>query len=357
MRAYELMIIFDGDVDDTAVNEHLANVSRLVEAGGGTVVEDRPLGSAPLRLRDQPQVGRHLRRPRDRRPRRRDLAEVERVLHLADEVVRHKIIRLPDARGRPPRPARRGGLGHGRVTQGELTMAPGNTVTLVGNCTRDPELRFTLERPGGRHLRPRGQPSLAEPPDQRVGRSRSRSSTSPAGSRWPRTWPSRSPRAAASSSPAASSSAPGRPRTATSARRSRSSPTRSARACAGPPLRSSATSAATASTAAAAVAAAAAAAARPAPRPERGPGRVRHGRGAVLMAKAAPKRGKNKDNARRSKKKISILDPGEGRVRRLQGRQPAPPVHVRPGQDPRPSRHRQRLPAAEGDRPGHQERP
>ena len=39
MRAYELMIIFDGDVEDTAVNEHLANVGRLIEAGGGTVVK------------------------------------------------------------------------------------------------------------------------------------------------------------------------------------------------------------------------------------------------------------------------------------------------------------------------------
>ena len=39
MRAYELMIIFDGDVEDTAVNEHLANVGRLIEAGGGTVAK------------------------------------------------------------------------------------------------------------------------------------------------------------------------------------------------------------------------------------------------------------------------------------------------------------------------------
>ena len=34
--------------------------------------------------------------------------------------------------------------------------------------------------------------------------------------------------------------------------------------------------------------------------------------------------------------------PRARRLRRLQGRQPAPPVHVRPGQDPRPPRHRQR---------------
>ena len=37
MRAYELMVIFDGDIDEAAVNEHLANVNRLIEADGGTV--------------------------------------------------------------------------------------------------------------------------------------------------------------------------------------------------------------------------------------------------------------------------------------------------------------------------------
>ena len=48
--------------------------------------------------------------------------------------------------------------------------------------------------------------------------------------------------------------------------------------------------------------------------------------------------------------------PGVGRLRRLEGRQPAAPVHVRPRQDPRPSRHRQQHPAAAADRRGGQER-
>ena len=37
MRAYELMIIFDGDVEDTAVNAMLAQLGTLVVAGGGEV--------------------------------------------------------------------------------------------------------------------------------------------------------------------------------------------------------------------------------------------------------------------------------------------------------------------------------
>ena len=44
-------------------------------------------------------------------------------------------------------------------------MAQGNNVTLAGNITRDPELRFTASD-GGRRLRPGGQPPLAEPADQ-----------------------------------------------------------------------------------------------------------------------------------------------------------------------------------------------
>ena len=63
------------------------------------------------------------------------LGELERHLRLADEVVRHKLLRLPDhgphAAAWSSRPAER-----------QATMAD-STVTLVGNLTRDPELRFT----------------------------------------------------------------------------------------------------------------------------------------------------------------------------------------------------------------------
>ena len=110
-----------------------------------------------------------------------------------------------------------------------------NTVTLVGNLTRDPELRFT---PAARPSPPSASPSTAATSRTASGRRRSRSSTSPPGASSARTPPRRSPRAPGSSSPAASSSARRRPRTARSAAWSRSSPTRSARACAGPPPRS-----------------------------------------------------------------------------------------------------------------------
>ena len=65
---------------------------------------------------------------------------------------------------------------------------------------------------------------------------------------------------------------------------------------------------------------------------------------------AKPVRTKNKDNARRAEEEGEPPAHRARRVRRLEGRQPAPPVHVRPGEDPRPSRHRQQHPAAGRDR-------
>ena len=48
-------------------------------------------------------------------------------------------------------------------------MPDGNTITLVGNVTRDPELRFTPTGQATATLRSRRQPPLAEPPDPGVG--------------------------------------------------------------------------------------------------------------------------------------------------------------------------------------------
>ena len=105
MRAYELMIIFDGDVEDTAVNEHLANVGRLIEAGGGTVVKTDRWGRRRFAYEiNHKWEGIYV--VLDISTEGRDLSETERVLHLADDVVRHKTIRLPDAEA-----TRRGLLG------------------------------------------------------------------------------------------------------------------------------------------------------------------------------------------------------------------------------------------------------
>jgi small subunit ribosomal protein S6 len=111
MRAYELMIIFDGEVDDTAVNEQLAAVGRLVEAGGGTVKKTDRWGRRRFAYEiNHKWEGIYV--VLEIATEGRDLSEVERVLHLADEVVRHKTIRLPEAEA-----TRRGLLGEAAPAQ------------------------------------------------------------------------------------------------------------------------------------------------------------------------------------------------------------------------------------------------
>ena len=77
------------------------------------------------------------------------VTDLDRVLVLADEVIRHKVIRLPDkVAGRsngneaPEAADELGRLSRSAHTK-EVTMPTDNTVVLVGNVTRDPELRFT----------------------------------------------------------------------------------------------------------------------------------------------------------------------------------------------------------------------
>lgn len=103
MRAYELMVILDASLEDDVLNAHVERLAEQLTARGATV------------------------RPPDRWGRRRlayeidhrtdgyyvvyefvggdGLDQFERSLRLADEVVRHKLLRLPD------REAARRGLG------------------------------------------------------------------------------------------------------------------------------------------------------------------------------------------------------------------------------------------------------
>ena len=95
MRADELMVIFDGDVEDTAVNAMLANVNTLVEAGGGNVKKTDRWGRRRFAYEiNHKWEGIYV--VLEISTEGRDLHEVERVLHIADEVVRHKVMRLPE---------------------------------------------------------------------------------------------------------------------------------------------------------------------------------------------------------------------------------------------------------------------
>lgn len=112
MRLYEVMVIFDTEVPDTAVNAVLERALEALRAHGGQPgrvdrwgrrqfayeVRHRHEGYyVVVEFTGQPEAA----------------AEIDRVLGLADEVLRHKVVRLPDqllrrragGAGRAARPA------------------------------------------------------------------------------------------------------------------------------------------------------------------------------------------------------------------------------------------------------------
>jgi small subunit ribosomal protein S6 len=95
VRAYELMIIVDQDVDDAVNKAVIARVQELVEADGGSTPTVDNWGrrrfAYPINHKNEGvYTVLEIVTPAT------NLDEVDRYLRLADEVVRHKLIRLPD---------------------------------------------------------------------------------------------------------------------------------------------------------------------------------------------------------------------------------------------------------------------
>lgn len=107
MRAYELMVIFDGDLEEAAFQAASAGVVAQLQAAGAQVPTTEVWGRRRFAYEiDHKHEGYYsvyeiLALPGS-------LDGVERSLRLADEVVRHKMIHLPDDEA-----ARRGLLGEG----------------------------------------------------------------------------------------------------------------------------------------------------------------------------------------------------------------------------------------------------
>lgn len=107
MRAYELMIIFDAGLDEAGVQAQLAKVNSGVETTGGQVATTDVWGLRRFAYEiDHKHEGIYV--VLEITSEARDLSGVERALRLADEVVRHKLIRLPDTEA-----TKRGLLGDG----------------------------------------------------------------------------------------------------------------------------------------------------------------------------------------------------------------------------------------------------
>jgi small subunit ribosomal protein S6 len=94
MRAYELMVIVNTELDDDAVDTQIRRIAELVTQRGGEIKSEDRWGRRRFAYEINHQhegyyvvfafVGGS------------ELDQVERALRLADEIVRHKLLRLPD---------------------------------------------------------------------------------------------------------------------------------------------------------------------------------------------------------------------------------------------------------------------
>ena len=97
MRAYELMVIIDGDVDDPKAQSYTKMVTdEIAKAGGSLHGKPDWWGKRPFAYPiNKKEAGYYL--VVECLAQGGALDELERQLRLADDIVRHKLIRLPDA--------------------------------------------------------------------------------------------------------------------------------------------------------------------------------------------------------------------------------------------------------------------
>jgi len=95
VRAYELMVIFESGLDDLAVDEQVKAVAAQIATRGATVASADRWGRRRFAYEiDHRTEGYYV--VWEITSDGADLEALERYLRLADEVVRHKLVRLPD---------------------------------------------------------------------------------------------------------------------------------------------------------------------------------------------------------------------------------------------------------------------
>lgn len=104
MRPYEVMIIFDPSLEDDAVRAEVDRSTELIRARGGNPGRVERWGKRRLAYEIRRQrEGNYVLLEAQAEP--SVMADLDRSLQLADRVLRHKVIRMPDKpAGRPARP-------------------------------------------------------------------------------------------------------------------------------------------------------------------------------------------------------------------------------------------------------------
>ncbi len=93
MRAYELMVIFNADTEESVVQTFINRLESMAKEAGGTLEKSEKWGVREFayeinKAREGFYVVLEFMAPNA-------LTELDRVLRLADDVNRHKFIRLP----------------------------------------------------------------------------------------------------------------------------------------------------------------------------------------------------------------------------------------------------------------------
>ncbi|MGH9077678.1 MAG: 30S ribosomal protein S6 [Acidimicrobiales bacterium] len=105
MRPYEVMVILEANLEEDVIRGTLTRATELITARGGSPGQVDRWGKRRLAY-DIGHRGEGYYALVEASASPAAMAELDRMLTLADEVIRHKVIRLPDrVAGRPRRPA------------------------------------------------------------------------------------------------------------------------------------------------------------------------------------------------------------------------------------------------------------
>jgi small subunit ribosomal protein S6 len=104
MRPYEVMVILEPSLEESQVQAIVNRSTELLQASGGAVNRVDKWGKRRFAYElKKRQEGYYVLLDVAAEP--APMAELDRILGLADEVLRHKIVRIPEhAKGRPTRP-------------------------------------------------------------------------------------------------------------------------------------------------------------------------------------------------------------------------------------------------------------
>jgi small subunit ribosomal protein S6 len=120
MRHYEVMVILDAGLEEDAIRNTVDRASQIVTRGGGTVDKVDRWGKRRFAYEvHHRSEGYYVLIETTAEP--AVLSEVDRMLGLADEVIRHKVIRLPEKKAvvKASRPAAPDSAPAGAHTNGE----------------------------------------------------------------------------------------------------------------------------------------------------------------------------------------------------------------------------------------------